>query len=193
MSKRKIEGSEFLLKKITSLRFKEVWLSELVQTDAPSSSHKKKVKLCNIILCIDDGIMRGLNYANAKGDYDQSQHRIADGRKNADQFRYGKILIDNRFAAHREDLAVEDAWKQIPLMIEIETFLRKVNTMLSDVVKDVFDSIDHVIDKEAILRLAELLCNHIEKRFSDDDLMDCQEFDHCAIAKNHFSNMASKV
>ncbi|KII67117.1 hypothetical protein RF11_00472 [Thelohanellus kitauei] len=33
--------------------------------------------------------------------------------------------------SHRKDLVVEDAWKQIPLMIEIETFLRIVYTIFS--------------------------------------------------------------
>ncbi|KII69128.1 hypothetical protein RF11_09016 [Thelohanellus kitauei] len=40
-------------------------------------------------------------------------------------------LCELHCVAHREDVAVEEAWKQIPSMIEIETFLRTVNMMFS--------------------------------------------------------------
>jgi len=54
----------------------------------------------------------------------------------------------------------------------------------SDAVKEVLNSIDRDVDKAVILRFVELLCNHLEKRFPDDELMDWQAFDHCIIAKN---------
>ncbi|KII63818.1 hypothetical protein RF11_15053 [Thelohanellus kitauei] len=40
-------------------------------------------------------------------------------------------LCELHCVAHRKDLAVEDALKKIPLMIEIETFLRTVYTIFS--------------------------------------------------------------
>ena len=42
----------------------------------------------------------------------------------------------------------------------------------SDVVKNVLNSIECDVDKTVILRFVELLCNHLEKRFPDDELLD---------------------
>ena len=47
-----------------------------------------------------------------------------------------------------------------------------------------FIGIDRDVNKAVILRFVELLCNHLEKRFPDDELMDWQAFDHCIIANN---------
>lgn len=40
-------------------------------------------------------------------------------------------LCEQHCVAHREYLAVEDAWKQVSLMHDIETLLRTVYTMFS--------------------------------------------------------------
>ena len=54
----------------------------------------------------------------------------------------------------------------------------------SDTVKEVLDSIDCDVDKTVIFRFVELLCNHFKKRFSDDELLDWQAFDHCALTRD---------
>ena len=50
----------------------------------------------------------------------------------------------------------------------------------TDAVKNVLNSIECDVDKTVILRFVEVLCNHLEKRFPDDDLLDWQAFDHSA-------------
>ena len=50
--------------------------------------------------------------------------------------------------------------------------------------KNVLNSIECDVDKTVILRFAELLCNHFEKRFLDDDLLDWQAFDHSAFTRD---------
>ena len=54
----------------------------------------------------------------------------------------------------------------------------------SDAVKNVLNSIECDVDKTVILRFVELLCNHLEKRFQDDKLLDWQAFDHYVIARD---------
>jgi len=54
----------------------------------------------------------------------------------------------------------------------------------TDAVKNVLNSIECDVDKTVILRFVELLCNHLEKRFPDDDLLDWQAFDHSAITRD---------
>ena len=50
--------------------------------------------------------------------------------------------------------------------------------------KKVLCSIDCDVDKAVILRFIELLCNHLEKRFLDNELLDWRAFDHCAITRD---------
>lgn len=54
----------------------------------------------------------------------------------------------------------------------------------SDAVKEILNSIDRDVDKAEILIFVELLCNHLENRFPDDELMDLARFDHCSIAND---------
>ena len=54
----------------------------------------------------------------------------------------------------------------------------------SDAVKNVLNSIECDVDNIVILKFVELLCNHLEKRFPDDDLLDWQAFDHSAITRD---------
>ncbi|KII60523.1 hypothetical protein RF11_05597 [Thelohanellus kitauei] len=48
--KKPYEGSESPMKKKTCIRFKEEWLSELVEIDLPSSTYKQKIQLGDILM-----------------------------------------------------------------------------------------------------------------------------------------------
>ena len=50
--------------------------------------------------------------------------------------------------------------------------------------KNVLNSIECDVDKTVILRFVEVLCNHLAKRFPDDDLLDWQAFDHSATTRD---------
>ena len=54
--------------------------------------------------------------------------------------------------AHREDLGIDDAWKDVPLMKEVETLLRSVYSMfsLSAVKKGKFDELAEVLDQDTL-------------------------------------------
>ena len=71
MSKRKAEGSQHSVKKKTCSRFKEEWLSELIETDVLSSSIKQKVKIGDIFTCNDAGavVCTICSRANAAGEF----------------------------------------------------------------------------------------------------------------------------
>lgn len=40
-------------------------------------------------------------------------------------------MLEQHCVAHREDLAIDDAWKEIPLIKDIETLIRTVYTLFS--------------------------------------------------------------
>ena len=47
-------------------------------------------------------------------------------------------LCEQHCVAHREDFGIDDAWKQVLLMKDIETLLRTVYTMFSRNIKENF-------------------------------------------------------
>jgi hypothetical protein len=61
-------------------------------------------------------------------------------------------LSEQHCVAHREDLGLDDAWKDIPLMKEIETLLRTVYTIFcrSSVKKDKFEALAKAAEAEVI-------------------------------------------
>ena len=61
-------------------------------------------------------------------------------------------LTEQHCVAHREDLGIDDAWKDVPLMREVETLLRSVYNMFSRsaVKKGKFEALAEVLDQDTL-------------------------------------------
>ena len=85
----------------------------------------------------------------------------------------------------RSGLTTIEAFQYVKAKIcKIRSQYLRETAYWNDAVKNVLNSIECDVDKTVILRFVELLCNHLEKRFPDDELLDWQAFDHCAITRD---------
>ncbi|XP_078787812.1 zinc finger protein 862-like [Oryzias latipes] len=61
-------------------------------------------------------------------------------------------LTEQHCVAHREDLSIDDAWKDLPLMRDVETFLRTVYSTFSrsTVKRGKFDELAKILDEDTL-------------------------------------------
>ncbi|KII60522.1 hypothetical protein RF11_05596 [Thelohanellus kitauei] len=89
-------------------------------------------------------------------------------------------LCEQHCAAHREDIDVEHAWKHVPVLIEIETFLRTVKYYVQQIMIMLSAS-------KQSLGLLNYFAITLRKDFLMTRFIDWHAFDYCVIAKvSHF-------